>query len=92
MNIPEFKDKKLYEKVFVHRSFLNEATGANLESNERLEFLGDSILSFVVSAPFVKKRIGAFARALSTNPFDAFADAIAKTESARFGTPVYASE
>lgn len=49
MNIPEFKDKKLYDRVFTHRSFLNESTDA-LESNERLEFLGDSILSFIVSS------------------------------------------
>lgn len=47
-NIPEFKDKKLFELAFTHRSYLNESTGVR-ESNERLEFLGDSILSFVVS-------------------------------------------
>jgi ribonuclease III len=48
MNIPEFKDKSLYSKVFTHRSFLNESSDES-ESNERLEFLGDSILSFIVS-------------------------------------------
>lgn len=46
--LPDFKNNKLFEQAFVHRSFLNE-TKENLESNERLEFLGDSILSFVVS-------------------------------------------
>lgn len=50
MKLPEFKNKKLYEQVFVHRSYLNEADGRNLKSNERLEFLGDSVLSFVVSS------------------------------------------
>lgn len=54
MNIPKFNDKKLNEKVFVHRSYLNE-TDENLESNERLEFLGDSILSFVVSSFIFEK-------------------------------------
>ncbi len=49
MQLPEFKNKKLLELVFIHRSYLNE-TGDNTESNERLEFLGDSILSFVVSS------------------------------------------
>jgi ribonuclease-3 len=49
MKIPEFKNKSLFEQVFIHRSYLNEG-GMNLESNERLEFLGDSILSFVVSS------------------------------------------
>ncbi|MDQ3250008.1 MAG: ribonuclease III, partial [Chloroflexota bacterium] len=45
-----FDDKTLLQRAFVHRSFLNESGGADgLEDNERLEFLGDSILSFVVS-------------------------------------------
>lgn len=48
MKIPEFKDKSLFEKAFTHRSYLNESNSES-ESNERLEFLGDSILSFIVS-------------------------------------------
>lgn len=48
INLPQFKNKKLYEQAFIHRSFLNE-TKEQLSSNERLEFLGDSIISFVVS-------------------------------------------
>jgi ribonuclease III len=44
-----------YKKAFIHRSFLNEA-GPDLESNERLEFLGDSILSFIISSYLFKKR------------------------------------
>ena len=49
MIIPEFKNKELYTKVFTHRSFLNESA-EDPESNERLEFLGDCILSFIVSS------------------------------------------
>lgn len=48
IHLPTFKDQKLFEQAFTHRSYLNE-TKKGLESNERLEFLGDSILSFVVS-------------------------------------------
>src|SRR5258708_5006840 len=48
MNLPKFKDPKLERQAFVHRSYLNEAKIKEF-SNERLEFLGDSILSFVVS-------------------------------------------
>lgn len=44
-----FDDMGLLKNVFVHRSFLNEKEGAGLESNERLEFLGDAILSNIVS-------------------------------------------
>lgn len=54
MNIPKFKNLKLYQQVFIHRSYLNE-TAEQLESNERLEFLGDSILSFVVSSYIFEK-------------------------------------
>lgn len=46
--LPKFKNPDLYKLAFIHRSFLNE-TKEKLESNERLEFLGDSILSFVIS-------------------------------------------
>lgn len=48
MTLPKFKNQKLFEQAFTHRSYLNETT-ERLSSNERLEFLGDSILSFVVS-------------------------------------------
>jgi ribonuclease-3 len=48
IQLPKFKDQKLFEQAFTHRSFLNE-TKEKLSSNERLEFLGDSILSYVVS-------------------------------------------
>lgn len=46
--IPTFKNQALFDQAFTHRSFLNESK-EKLDSNERLEFLGDSILSFVVS-------------------------------------------
>jgi ribonuclease-3 len=44
----EGKDLGLYQQALVHRSLLNEA-GSNLTSNERLEFLGDSVLGLVVA-------------------------------------------
>lgn len=44
----EFKDKTLLKAAFIHRSYLNEERSIK-ESNERLEFLGDSILSFLTS-------------------------------------------
>lgn len=47
-NLPKFHNPQLFEQAFTHRSFLNESR-EKVESNERLEFLGDSILSFVVS-------------------------------------------
>lgn len=45
----KFKDWLLVSRALTHRSFLNEHNEA-LEDNERLEFLGDAILDFVVGA------------------------------------------
>jgi ribonuclease-3 len=43
-----FDDKKTLEGAFVHRSYLNESRSTRA-SNERLEFLGDAVLSFLTS-------------------------------------------
>jgi ribonuclease-3 len=43
-----FKNKDLFDQALTHRSWLNEHKGAR-ESNERLEFLGDAILEYIVS-------------------------------------------
>ncbi|MEA4812101.1 MAG: ribonuclease III [Anaerolineaceae bacterium] len=49
MHIPEkVRDSMLIKRALTHRSFLNENRHA-LEDNERLEFLGDSILSYIVA-------------------------------------------
>ena len=45
----KFKNKLLLEQVFIHRSYLNEHKGLNLEHNERLEFLGDAVLELAVT-------------------------------------------
>lgn len=44
----EFKDSSLFDHALTHRSWLNEHK-ENRTSNERMEFLGDAILEFVVS-------------------------------------------
>ncbi len=44
-----FKDPELLLMVFSHRSALHEAPNLGLASNERLEFLGDSILQLHIS-------------------------------------------
>ena len=50
----KFKDPALLHKALIHRSHLNENPVED-ESNERLEFLGDAILEFVVSDFLFKK-------------------------------------
>jgi ribonuclease-3 len=44
-----FHNRTLLENVFIHRSFLNEHKSFHLPSNEKLEFLGDSVLSLITS-------------------------------------------
>lgn len=48
LNLP-FVDWLLLSRALTHRSYLNEHNDA-LEDNERLEFLGDAVLDFVVGA------------------------------------------
>ena len=45
----KFKSGEILQNVFVHRSFLNENVGKEIDSNERLEFLGDAVLELVVT-------------------------------------------
>lgn len=51
-----FKDPKILQQAFYHRSYLNEVK-LNIKSNERLEFLGDSVLSLVVSEFLFSERL-----------------------------------
>ncbi|MEE0809161.1 MAG: ribonuclease III [Acutalibacteraceae bacterium] len=44
----QFKDKNLLKNALTHSSYANEIRNG-ITSNERLEFLGDSILSLIVS-------------------------------------------
>ncbi|OGE19414.1 ribonuclease III [Candidatus Daviesbacteria bacterium RIFCSPLOWO2_02_FULL_41_8] len=44
----KFNNPNLLQQAFFHRSYLNEVK-MNIQSNERLEFLGDSVLSLIVS-------------------------------------------
>ena len=41
----KFTNNDLLFNAFVHRSYLNEHKDKKLVSNEKLEFLGDSVLS-----------------------------------------------
>lgn len=50
-----FVDQSLIVQALTHRSFVNDpgginSVGENLKNNESLEFLGDSVLGFIISA------------------------------------------
>lgn len=49
-----FKDKNLIDVAFTHSSYINETKEENKHSNERLEFLGDSVLDLIVSEELYK--------------------------------------
>ena len=44
-----FRDPSLLRNALTHSSYANENKSRNISCNERLEFLGDSILGFVVA-------------------------------------------
>jgi len=50
-----FQRESLLAQAFVHSSYLNENPDFDGPSNERLEFLGDSILNFVVAEKLYKE-------------------------------------
>jgi ribonuclease-3 len=50
-----FRQEWLLEQAFVHSSYCNENPEFRHTSNERLEFLGDAVLSFVVTEKLYKE-------------------------------------
>lgn len=52
-----FRDKKLLIRALTHSSYSNEAKakGEEVECNERMEFLGDSVLSLIVTSYLFSK-------------------------------------
>ncbi|MCX8008678.1 MAG: ribonuclease III [Patescibacteria group bacterium] len=61
----QFHDKELLKNAFYHRSYLNEARHIK-HSNERLEFLGDAVLSLLTSE-FLYKNYPEFPEGTLTN-------------------------
>ena len=51
----DFADVDLLEQALVHDSFVAEFPGVFEESNERLEFLGDSVLDLVVAEELIRR-------------------------------------
>lgn len=45
--IPTFNNEKLLRQALTHRSYVNDNPGEGEENNERLEFLGDALLTFL---------------------------------------------
>jgi len=50
-----FKNQNLFQEALIHRSYLNEHPECSLKHNERLEFLGDSVLELLVSEYLYKE-------------------------------------
>jgi ribonuclease-3 len=44
-----FQNRELLSEAFVHRSFMNENRNTVEKHNERLEFLGDAVLTLIIS-------------------------------------------
>lgn len=52
--IYKFKDEKLFELARTHTSYANEQKNKKTGTNQRLEFLGDSVLSILISEHIYK--------------------------------------
>lgn len=48
-NALSFKDRALLRTALTHRSYLNEHGDVDWEDNERLEYLGDAVLDFLLA-------------------------------------------
>ncbi|MGI6180816.1 MAG: ribonuclease III [Agathobaculum sp.] len=46
----QFKNPALFQTAMTHTSYANEHRNSHIHHNERLEFLGDSVLGFVTAA------------------------------------------
>lgn len=53
-----FQNKELLKLSLVHSSYLNENPEAVLESNERLEFLGDALIGSVIAIELYRRHPG----------------------------------
>jgi ribonuclease III len=51
----QFKDRSILQRALIHRSFVNEHEGEGLLHNESMEFLGDSVLGFLICSKIYKK-------------------------------------
>ena len=51
----DFVDLNLLDQALLHSSYINENDLPHYESNERLEFLGDSILGLIVTEELYRR-------------------------------------
>ena len=52
----EFKDKSLLEEAFTHTTYVFERGGGHWQSNQRLEFIGDSVVDLIVGCELYKMK------------------------------------
>lgn len=52
-----FKNENILLEALTHRSYLNEHSFSNLRDNERLEFLGDSVMDLIISEYIYKNNL-----------------------------------
>ncbi len=45
----KFKEKSLLNNSLIHRSYVNETGNGKIDDNERLEYLGDSVLGLIIN-------------------------------------------
>ena len=53
-----FRRKELLEEALTHTTYVNEHREEDIQDNQRLEFLGDSVVNAVITAPVVLRAHG----------------------------------
>ncbi len=51
----KFRNKSLINRALIHRSYVNESGNSSIQDNERLEYLGDSVLGLIVNEYLFKR-------------------------------------
>ena len=84
ITLPEFNNDKLLRQALTHRSYVNENPTFREEDNERLEFLGDALLTFL-SGEYLYQRHPEMAEDRLTRRRSALVD---ERQLARFATEI----
>ena len=79
----KFRLKKIIYKALIHSSYANEHSELKIKHNERLEFLGDSVLSLILAEEFFNrfpnKREGELSLMLSWLGSESYLTEVART-------------
>ncbi|MCX6639189.1 MAG: ribonuclease III [bacterium] len=84
-----FRDPRLLLQALKHRSYLDTSGEKRVQSNERLEFLGDAVLDLVVSDHFFRTEVNEDEGALTNFKSTIVSGAVLATQARKIGLGEY---